>query len=54
MGGVKSFFGFGDKSESNNKKTKTQNKVKAVKPASHPDTGSGFTVADQGIKVVDL
>ena len=45
MGGVKSFFGFGDKSESNNKKTKTQNKVKAVKPASHPDTGSGFTVA---------
>ena len=45
MGGVKSFFGFGDKSESNNKKTKTQNKVKAVVPASHPDTGSGFTVA---------
>ena len=45
MGGVKSFFGFGDKSESNNKKTKTQNKVKAVKPASHPDTGSGYTVA---------
>jgi len=45
VGGVKSFFGFGDKSESNNKKTKTQNKVKAVKPASHPDTGSGFTVA---------
>ena len=45
MGGVKSFFGFGDKPENNNKKTKTQNKVKAVKPASHPDTGSGFTVA---------
>ena len=45
MGGVKSFFGFGDKSESNNKKTKTQNKVKAVKPASHPDTGSGYTIA---------
>ncbi|ADO99091.1 WLM domain-containing protein [Prochlorococcus phage P-SSM7] len=44
MGGVKSFFGFGDKPESNNKKTKTQNKVNAVKPASHPDTGSGFTV----------
>ena len=45
MGGVKSFFGFGDKSESNDKTTKTQNKVKAVKPASHPETGSGFTVA---------
>ena len=45
MGGVKSFFGFGDKPESNNKKTKTQNKVKAVVPASHPDTGSGFTVS---------
>ena len=45
IGGVKSFLGLGDKSESNNKKTKTQNKVKAVKPASHPDTGSGFTVA---------
>ena len=38
-------FGFGDKSESNDKTTKTQNKVKAVKPASHPETGSGFTVA---------
>ena len=45
MGGVKNFFGFGDKPESNNKKTKTQNKVKAVVPASHPDTGSGFTVS---------
>ena len=45
MGGVKSFFGFGDKPENNSNKTKTQNKVKAVKPASHPDTGSGFTVA---------
>ena len=45
IGGVKSFLGFGDKSESSDKKTKTQNKVKAIKPASHPDTGSGFTVA---------
>ena len=42
MGGVKSIFGLTDKSD---KTTKTQNKVKAVKPASHPDTGSGFTVA---------
>ena len=45
LGGVKSFFGFGAKTDKSNKKTKTQNKVKAVKPASHPDTGSGFTVA---------
>ena len=30
---------------SNNKNTKTQNKVKAVVPASHPYTGSGFTVS---------
>jgi len=42
MGGIKSIFGKTDESD---KKTKTQNKVKAVKPASHPDTGSGFTVA---------
>ena len=45
MGGVKSFFGFGAQTDKSNKKTKTQNKVKAIKPASHPDTGSGFTVA---------
>ena len=42
MGGIKSIFGKTDESD---KTTKTQNKVKAVKPASHPDTGSGYTVA---------
>ena len=43
MGSVQSFFGFGG--EKGDNKTKTQNKAKSVKPASHPDTGSGFTVA---------
>ena len=42
MGGIKSIFGKTDESD---KTTKTQNKVKAVKPASHPDTGSGYTVS---------
>ena len=42
MGGIKSIFGKTDESD---KTTKTQNKVKAVKPASHPDTGSGYTIA---------
>ena len=45
MGGVKSFFGFGDKSESNNKKTKTQNKVNAVTPA-----GAKTRILDQMTK----
>ena len=42
MGGIKSIFG---KTEESDKTTKTQNKVKAVKPASHSDTGSGYTVS---------
>ena len=42
MGGIKSIFGKTDESD---KTTKTQNKVKAVKPASHSDTGSGYTVS---------
>ena len=44
MSGLKTALGFGSDTDGTSNKTSTQNKSNTVKPASHPETGSGFTV----------